>query len=219
MNNYNNIVDKLLDKGTYNIEEYSVTLNNDKPLFKPQDYDIVEGEPKYFEPDTNGRSNGAIALLSQNTIPLIIKKKLKYPDPYGWTTSLENKNLFERCHIIAYSLSAKLADKKNIFIGTEFLNTSIMYKIENRIRNHIQNNDVRVLYRVTVKYKGVNQIPTGILIEAQSLDDNYSICKFCYNVQRKVKFDYSNGSIIEDKRLLEKIKIATIKTFKTKNKK
>lgn len=75
--------------------------------------------------------------------------------------------MFERCHIIAYSLSAKLVDKKNIFIGTETLNKSIMAKIEKRIYNYIIENDVRVLYKVTIKYKGVDQIPTGLLIEAR----------------------------------------------------
>ena len=81
--------------------------------------------------------------------------------------SLENKNIFERCHIIAYSLSARLADRKNIFIGTGTLNTSIMATIENKIRGYIKENDVRILYKVTVKYKGIDQIPTGILIEAR----------------------------------------------------
>ena len=42
---------------------------------------------------------------------------------------MENQDLFERCHIIAYSLSARIADKKNIFIGTNALNKSIMKKI------------------------------------------------------------------------------------------
>lgn len=206
--NYDEEVQQLVDKGTKNIKQYSITLNNDKPKFQKQDYKIVEGEPIYFEPDELERSNGAIAIISKNTIPLVIKKNLKYPNPYGWTTNLENKNIFERCHIIAYSLSAKLADKRNIFIGTETLNISIMSKIEKRIYKHIKKNDVKVLYRVTIKYKGMNKIPTGILIEAQSLDDDFSVCEFCYNVQKNAKFNYKDGSIIEPRKLniIEKAK-------------
>ena len=204
--NYNEIVKQLVNKGTKSIKEFNISLNNNKPLFQKEDYEIVEGEPIYFEKDEYGRSTGAMALISRNTIPLVINKKLDYPNPYGWTKKLENKNLFQRCHIIAYSLSAKLADKRNIFIGTKDLNKSIMSKFEIKVKNHIQNNNVRVLYKVTIKYKGSNQIPTGILIEAQSLDDEFSICEFCYNIQANVEFNYKDGEIISDKRILDKTK-------------
>lgn len=114
-----------------------------------------------------------------------------------WTKNLEGKYLFERCHIIAYSLSAKLADKRNLFIETNDLNTSIMIKIENKIKKYITENNVRVLYRVTIKYKGKNQIPTGILVEAKSLEDEFSVCEFCCNVEKNVKFKYTDETIKE----------------------
>ena len=211
MKSYVKEVNKLVETGVKNIKENTVTLNNDKPILDKRDFNTKEGEPIYFDLDELGRSNGAIAILSNNTIPLVIKKNLDYPDPYGWTESLENKNVFERCHIIAYSLSARLADRKNIFIGTGTLNTSIMATIENKIRGYIKENDVRILYKVTVKYKGIDQIPTGILIEAGSLDDDFSVCKFCYNIHKDVKFSYKNGKIIEDNRegTTEKIKDKT----------
>ncbi len=213
---YKNKVSELVEEGTKNIKEKSIPLNNGKPIFEKNDYNLVEGEPVYFELDELGRSSGATAILSKYTIPLVIKKDLTYPDPYGWTKGLENKKIFERCHIIAYSLSAKLADKKNIFIGTEILNTSIMAKIEKRIYKYIMDNDVKVLYKVTIKYKGIDQIPTGILIEAQSLNDNFSVCEFCYNVQKNVKFHYKDGTIFEDNRfsIIEKIKSGVRKNTK-----
>ncbi len=215
------IIKELLNVNIENIKEETIIINNNKPFFVKEDYDIKEGEPKYFEPDEYERSTGAIALISKNTIPLIINKKLKYPSPYGWSKELENKDVFERCHIIAYSLSAKLADKRNIFIGTEHLNSSVMIKIENKIKNYIQKNNIRMLYRVTVKYKGTNRIPTGILIEAKSLDDDFSLCQFCYNIQKDVKFRYSDGIIIKDKGIINNIKKIIIKNKvkdKTKDK-
>ena len=36
-----------------------------------------------------------------------------------------------------------------------------------KLYNYIIDNDVRVIYKVTIKYKGVDQIPTGLLIEAR----------------------------------------------------
>lgn len=215
---YKSLIDELIENGTDNITEDSIPLNNNVPFFRKEDFEIVEGEPNYFAPDNYGRSNGAIALISKNTMPLVTKKKLKYPDPNGWTENLEGKDLFERCHIIAYSLSAKIADKNNIFIGTNYLNTSIMKKLENDVADYILDNDVKILYRVTVKYKDSNQIPTGVLIEAQSINDNFSICEFCYNIQKQVKFKYSNGTIIYDKRILPKIKRTLRKKIDTKRK-
>lgn len=215
--NYKNKVSELVDKGAKNIKEKSIPLNNGKPIFEKDDYNLVEGEPVYFKLDELGRSSGATAILSKYTIPLVIKKDLTYPDPYGWTKSLENKKIFERCHIIAYSLSAKLPDKKNIFIGTDTLNTSIMAKLEKRIYRYIMKNDVKVLYKVTIKYRGIDQIPTGVLIEAQSLNDNFSVCEFCYNIQRNVKFNYKDGTIFKDNRfsIIEKVKSVARKNTKS----
>ena len=81
--NYNKIIEELIEKGTDNIEEKIVPLNNDKPMFQKEDFEITEGEPIYFELDEHGRSNGGIAIVSRNTQPLVIKKKLTYPNPYG----------------------------------------------------------------------------------------------------------------------------------------
>ena len=198
-------INELVNVDINKVQEVVVIVNNDKPLFEKQDYQIVEGKPKYFELDEYGRSSGAIAMLSIDTIPLVKKKKITYPSPSGWKIYFENKRLFEKCHIIAYSLSAKLAKTNNIFIGTRNLNRSSMKKIENEIGEYIKDNLVKILYRVTIKYKGKDQIPIGILIEAQAINDDFGICRLCYNVQEGVKFQYSDGKIIKDSRIWSKI--------------
>lgn len=199
------VIEKLINEDIKNTKEYSIKINNGKPIFSKEDYKIVEGIPEYFELDEYGRSNGSIALITSNTMPLLINKNLKYLPPYGWTELIHNDGFFEQCHIIAYSLSAKFSNRKNIFIGTEHLNTSIMAHLENKVKEQIKKYNDRVLYRVTMKYKGKNQIPTGILVEAQSLDSEFSLCEFCYNVQPDVDFKYNDGVIIEDNRTLEEI--------------
>ena len=85
-------VEELINKRRNNIKEFTVVLNNDKPIFEKQDYEIIEGEPKYFEPDKQGRATGVLALVSKNTIPLVIKKKLKYTDPYGCSKNFATFN-------------------------------------------------------------------------------------------------------------------------------
>lgn len=202
---YEKVINELINIELNKIKKHTVIINDDKPLFDKKDFDTIEGKPQYFELDNNGRSNGAIALISKNTLPLITKKKLKYPEPSNWNKAFENKKLFEKCHIIAYSLSAKLANPNNIFIGTVKLNKSYMKKVENEVRKHINDKSVKILYKVTVKYKDTNKIPIGVLIEAQSIDDNYSVCRFCYNIQKGKKFRYSDGMTVGEKQIWSKV--------------
>lgn len=198
-------IEQLVNLGTKNINDTRIKINNNKPKFNKKDYNIEVGEIKYFDLDNEGRITGAIALISKTTAPLpdIIEKEIKYPNPHGWTKSLEGKRVFERCHIIAYSMLARITDKRNVFIGTETLNISIMNTEEIEIKSHIEETNDRVLYRVTIKYKGIDKIPTGILIEAKGLDTNFEKCVFCYNIQNDVRFHYKDGKILEDSRIVK----------------
>ncbi len=103
-------------------------------------------------------------------------------------------------------MSAQSTDKENLFIGTNDLNTSIMKTIENKVNEHIKNYNCNILYKVTMKYRKEDQIPIGVLIEAKSLNDDFSICKFCYNVEKYIKFDYANGNIIYNHDYLKELK-------------
>jgi DNA-entry nuclease len=227
VSNKENIIKDILEKDIYKLKEYTLPINNGKTFFNKEDYNIIEGIPKYFEPDELGRTSGAIAIISRNTLSIRTEKHLRYPNPNGWTKVINDSGIFQRCHCIAYRLSARKNDKRNIFIGTSDLNKKIMWKIENDIENYIRENEkqyIRILYRVTPKYKGKNQIPTGVLIEAKSLDTEYELCVFCYNVEDKVKIKYTDGSIKEDNRgilktkFVEKIKDSYLKKKQDKSK-
>lgn len=203
---YKKEIEELINKDFESITKTVIPINSDIPIFNKEDFEVIEGTPKYFGVDKYGRIIGAVALISKNTLPIITEKELEYPRPYGWTKNLEKiKRLFESCHILAYNLSAQTTDKENLFIGTNDLNTSIMKKIENKVNKEIRDNDLTVLYKVTMKYQRKNQIPTGILIEAQSVDKKFSICQFCYNVEKQIKFDYSDGTVIYNNRLLDRL--------------
>ncbi len=203
MENKEEIINELLNKNINKLDNYAPVVNNDKPFFKKEDYAITEGIPKYFEPDELNRASGAIAIVSKYTLSIMVEKHLKYPDPNGWTEQINNSGIFQRCHAIAYRLSAKKNEKNNIFIGTDDLNKKIMNDVEGEVEQYIKGNKdkyIRIIYRVTPIYKGKNQIPTGILIEAKSLDTEFTLCRFCYNIKENVKFKYSDGSIIQDNR-------------------
>lgn len=209
MENKEEIIKKILNKRNIDkLENFTTIVNDDKPFFEKEDYKIVEGIPKYFEPDEYGRTTGGIAIISKYTLSIMVEKHLKYPDPNRWTSKIDKSGVFQRCHCIAYRLSAKKNDKNNIFIGTLDLNKKIMNEIENGIEKYIRENEkeyIKILYRVTPQYKGKNQIPTGVLIEAENLDTKFSICRFCYNVEKNVTFNYDDGSIIRENNKIKKI--------------
>jgi len=150
--NYKEIVENLVNKGADNIRKKTVILNNNKPILEKADFNVIEGNPKYWGIDKYGRITGGIALISKNTIPIITDKELEYPRPYGWNENLEKvRGVFESCHIIAYNLSAQNTTKENLFIGTNDLNTSLMKNIENDINDYIKNNDFNVLDKLSRK--------------------------------------------------------------------
>lgn len=78
------------------------------------------------------------------------------------------------------------------------------------------------MYRVIPIYKGKNQIPTGILIEDQGSNTEFTLCRFCYNIKKKVKFKYCDGSIIKDNRgiikPIQKVKTSIEKKKQEKSK-
>ena len=149
-----------------------------------------------------------MAIISRNTLSIRTEKHLRYPNPNGWTKTINDSGVFQRCHCISYRLSAKKNNKNNIFIGTIDINKVIMGNLEKDIENYIRQNAekyIRLLYRVTPHYNGKDQIPTGVLLELKSLDSQYEMCEFCYNVQNKVKINYFDGTLIEDTRVIGKI--------------
>lgn len=212
-NEKNKYIKKLLNKSVDEIgqlDNYRAIVNNGTPFFEENDLKTIEGIPKYFEPDELGRARGAMAIISRNTLSIRTEKHLRYPDPHGWNKLIEDSGIFQRCHAVAYRLSAKKNNKDNIFIGTDYLNRTIMGEVERDIEKDIRENEkqyIKILYRVTPLYKEKNQIPTGVLIEAKGLNTEYNKCIFCYNINKKVTFDYYDGTIITDNRMISKNKL------------
>ncbi len=189
------------------IPEYSskvyVTINNNIPNFD-NEYFTTNAFEDYSDLDDYGRCGVAFANLNkEGTMPKDDenRKSLDKVTPSGWQdteySEINLDNLYNKCHLIAFSLSAENANEKNIITGTRYFNISGMTPFENRVRKYLNNNpDKHVLYRVTPIYKGENRIASGITIEAESVEDKgKSICfyVYIYNVQPGVSIDYATG--------------------------
>ena len=121
--------------------------------------------------------------------------------PSGWHTVkytgvVDGNYLYNRCHLIAYCLTAENANKKNLITGTRYMNNEGMLPYEEKTARYIDKTNNHVLYRVTPVFEGSNLVASGVLMEAYSVEDQgkgFCFCTYCYNVQPGVAIDYATG--------------------------
>lgn len=206
-NNYKENEQPLISYTLYTIPKYSsepyVTINNNIPNFNDE-YFTTNSFEDYSDLDNYGRCGVAFANLNkEGTMPKENenRKSLDKIIPSGWQDTeypeINLSNLYNKCHLIAYSLSAENANDKNIITGTRYFNISGMTPFENRVRKYLNDNpNNHCLYRVTPIYEEDNKVASGITIEAESVEDKgKSICfyVYIYNVQPSVVIDYRTG--------------------------
>lgn len=209
-NNTNSITE--ISYSLENIPEYSgspyVSINGDEPNFKEEDFEKDSFE-YYSDLDDFGRCGVAFANLSKETMPGEDedRKSLDSIIPSGWQDTsyeeLDLKNLYNKCHLIAFSLSAENLNNKNIITGTRYFNVSGMLPFELKVLNYLKKNDGKhVLYRVTPIFEGENKVANGVTIEIESVEDRGEALKYyvyVYNVQPGVIIDYATGESELDK--------------------
>jgi DNA-entry nuclease len=74
------------------------------------------------------------------------------------------------------------------------MNVEGMETFEDEVAQYVNSTDHHVLYRATPIFEGENLLASGVLIEAQSVEDSVlQLCVYCYNVQPCVTIDYATG--------------------------
>ena len=71
-----------------------------------------------------------------------------------------------------------------------------MLPFENLIADYVKETDNHVLYRVTPVFDGDDLVASGVVMEAQSVEDGgegVSFNVYAYNVQPGVEIDYATG--------------------------
>lgn len=185
------------------LPEYSdspyVIVNNNEPFFTENDMTAHSFE-YYGELDELGRCTVAYASVGKDLMPTEKRGSIGSVKPTGWHTVkydiVDGKYLYNRCHLIGYQLTAENANKNNLITGTRYLNVDGMLLFENMVADYIKETNNHVLYRVTPIFTGDNLLADGVLMEAESVEDNgegISYNVFCYNVQPGVKIDYVTG--------------------------
>lgn len=193
------------------IPDYSgapfVIINNNIPFFDENDY-AKETFESYSKLDSLSRCGVAYANVSRELMPTEERGKIRDIKPSGWRQAkyegIVDSNppyLYNRCHLIAYCLTAENANEQNLITGTHYMNVEGMLPFEEEVARYLDRNDNHVLYRVTPIFEGNNLVASGVLMEAYSIEDNGSgicFCVYCYNVQPGVTIDYRTGKSLKE---------------------
>lgn len=183
----------------YSGEAYFI-LNDNVPEYTDEDKmnPIFE---HYSYLDYLGRCGVATANLGLELMPTEERGSIGNIKPSGWHTVkypelIEDRYLYNRCHLIAFSLAGENDNERNLITGTRYMNMSGMLPFENDVAKYIEKTGNHVLYRVTPCFEGDELVARGVHMEAWSVEDNgWGICfnVFVYNVQPGITIDYLTG--------------------------
>ena len=179
-----------------------VELNENRPCFTTYDLDHMEGA-HYSELDAQGRCGIAWARLDNSMMPAQERGEIDSVHPSGWQqvrypdiVPFDPPFLYQRCRLIAYSLTGENANEKNLITGTCSFNMDGMRPYEVQTARFLDGSDDHVLYRVTPYFRGSELVPRGVEMEAWSVEDEGTgVCfhVFIYNVQPGIEIDYQTG--------------------------
>lgn len=190
---------KASDIPAYSGDAYAA-VNGNVPYFETSDF-TTESFETYSDLDSLGRCGTAYANVGTDLMPTERRGSIGKVKPSGWQTIkydfVDGKYLYNRCHLIGFQLTAENANEKNLITGTRYMNVDGMLPFENMVADYVKETKNHVLYRVTPVFQGNNLIADGVLMEAESVEDEGDgilFCVFVYNVQPGVTIDYATGS-------------------------
>lgn len=181
-------------------------VNFGVPFFTAEELSATAVYETYSELDALGRCGPCTANIGLDLMPTEPRGEIGMVRPSGWHTAryddlVEGKYLYNRCHLIGYQLAGENANERNLITGTRHLNTQGMLSYENAVADYVKKTGNHVLYRVTPIFDGDNLVADGVLMEAQSLEDDgagVKFCVYCFNVQPGVVIDYATGDSWRD---------------------
>ena len=200
-------VDSLGDIPDYDESPY-VAINADDahadgvPSFTEEELERAqEGTfEDYSELDSLGRCGAALACVGEETMPTEERGDISDVYPTGWNQEeydfVDGGVLYNRCHLVAFSLAGENDNELNLITGTRYLNVEGMLPFEEQILDYIEETGNHVLYRVTPIFEEDELLARGVHLEAWSVeDDGEGVCfnVYCYNVQPGVSIDYATG--------------------------
>lgn len=190
---------ELEDIPEYSGETYTV-INDNVPYFEEEELEQEVFE-SYSPLDKYDRCGVAYAMLGEELMPTEERESIRDVKPTGWQTSayedlIRDTYLYNRSHLIAFSLAGENANTSNLITGTDYMNKEGMQPFELAVLEYIRDTGNHVLYRVSPIFEDDELVARGVQMEAYSVEDSgEGICYnvYIYNVQPGVVIDYETG--------------------------
>ena len=168
----------------------------DGNLFGTVNPDKIYPYEFYNSLDKLGRCRAAYGCLGRETMPEEGAERgdISSIHPSGWAKGQS----WERCHLIAWSLSAENANEGNLVTGTHYMNYDGMRPFEEETSHYIWSTGNHVLYMAEPMYKGDELVPRGVHMVARSVEDNgegLSFNVYCFNITPGAGIDYTTGIV------------------------
>lgn len=187
------------DLEPYSGQPYTIVGDN-VPYFSEEAFTVQSFE-QYSALDELGRCGPAYACIGVDLMPTEERGSIGSVKPTGWHTVkyngiVDGNYLYNRCHLIGYSLSGENANSQNLITGTRYLNIEGMLPFESKVADYVKETGNHVLYRVTPVFGEDNLLAFGVLMEAESVEDKGAgicFCVYAYNVQPGIVIDYATG--------------------------
>ena len=178
--------------------EPDVELNGNVPQL-PQ-WEEASSFEQYEELDDLGRCQRAFACVGSDLMPTQERGSIGMIKPSGWHTvrydHVDGQYLYNRCHLIAYQLTAENANARNLITGTRYMNTEGMLPFEQEVADYVKSTGNHVLYEVTPIFADDDLVVRGVHMQAESIEDEGAGVQFnvfVFNVQPGVEIDYATG--------------------------
>ena len=179
-----------------------VEINGNVPYFTEAEKTRTDAFENYSSLDSLGRCGVAYANICSQLMPTEKRGSIGSVKPTGWHTVryddlIDDKYLFNRCHLVAYCLAGENANVQNLITGTRYMNVEGMLPFEESVARYVDSHSsAHVLYRVTPVFDGSDLVAKGVLMEAYSVEDKgagIEFCVYCYDVQPGIIIDYATG--------------------------
>lgn len=179
---------------------YYYKIDKNPPQFSEDDLKMQPDFQKFSPLDNLNRVGQANALIGPDSLPKKPRGDISKVYPTGWHQKMydfvEGKAVYNRCHLIAYSLTGENDNWLNLMTGTRSFNTLGMSPFETIVRNYINDTGKKVRYRVTPIFIGDELLARGVIMEAYSIEDNGKSINFrvlVKNIEKGVDIDYKTG--------------------------
>ena len=185
-----------------------VLVNHGRSTLNPNSWQ--EDKVAYQQLDKMHRTSGSnTAFLNSRNHANTSLRTAQAFQPTGWHNNSDGNLVYNRGHLIAYSLTGGIDQRtgqfragtlgdqdnpRNLFTETDFTNEILQTYYETRVRHAIEQGK-HVIYQATPIFRGNEQMARGINLQALSTDGTLNFNVYLFNVEPGVSFDYQNGTM------------------------